>query len=190
MTAKKGKKKEKEKEPKAEKENLEELRKKAGERDEYFDLMLRARADLENFSKRMEKERGRWKETTLRNFVSDMLPALDALHAAVCHPEEADASSLLNGIRLMEKQLVEVFNINEIQIIEPAPGDEFDPAFHEAVMTEPSDEFEPGHVIEALRRGFTASGTLVRATQVKVAAQKAEETEEDSKEEEAGQNGN
>ncbi len=35
-----------------------------------------------------------------------MLPALDALHAAVRHPEEADTSSLLDGIRLMEKQLV------------------------------------------------------------------------------------
>ncbi len=187
MTAKKAKKK---KEHKIEKEDLDTLRKKAAEKDEYFDLMLRARADLENFLKRMEKERTRWKETTLRNFVSDMLPALDALHAAVCHPEEADTPSLLDGIRLMEKQLVEVFNTNEIEIIEPVPGDEFDPALHEAIMIEPSDEFEPGHVIEALRRGFTASETLVRAAQVKVAAQKAEETGEDPKEEEAGRDEN
>ncbi len=178
MTAKKTKKK-KDKETKAAKEDLEELRKKAGERDEYFDLLLRARADLENFSKRVEKERARWKETTIRNFVADMLPALDALHAAVRHPEEADTSSLLDGIRLMEKLLVEIFNSNEIEIIEPAPGDEFDPALHEAIMTEPSDEFEPDHVVEALRRGFTASGTLVRAAQVKVAAQKTEVKEEE-----------
>ncbi len=189
MTAKKAKKK-KEKELKIKKEDLEGLQKRAEERDEYFDLLLRARADLENFSKRMEKERSRWKETTLRNLVKDMLPALDALHAAVCHPEEADTSSLLDGIRLMEKQLVEVFNTNEIKIIEPEPGVEFDPAFHEAVMTEPSDEFPPGHVIEALRRGFTASGTLVRAAQVKVVAQKTEETEEDPKGKEAGQDEN
>ncbi len=190
MTAKKSKKK-KEKELKIKKEDLEDLQKRAGERDEYFDLMLRARADLENFSKRMEKERTRWKETTLRNFVADMLPALDALHAAVCHPEEADTSSLLDGIRLMEKQLVEIFNTNEIKIIEPAPGDEFDPALHEAVMTEPSDELEPGHVIEALRRGFTASATLVRAAQVKVAAQKAEEKiEGEPRKEEADQGEN
>ena len=184
MTSKKPKKK-KDKETKPAKEDIEELQKKAEERDEYFDLLLRARADLDNFSKRTEKERARWKETTLRNFVADMLPALDALHAAVCHPEEADTASLLDGIRLMEKQLVEVFNSNEIEIVEPAQGAEFDPAFHEAVMTEPSDEFDPGHIIETLRRGFTASGILVRAAQVKVAAQKAEETKEDPEEEKA-----
>ncbi len=182
MTAKKTKKK-KEKEPKPQKEDLEDLRKRASERDEYFDLMLRARADLENFSKRMEKEKIRGKETTIRNFVADMLPALDALHVAVRHPEEADTSSLLDGIRIMEKQLVEVFNSNEIEIIEPTPGEEFDPALHEAVMIEPSDEFEPNHIVESLRRGFTTSGILVRAAQVKVAAQKVEVEEEEKDEE-------
>lgn len=183
MTAKKSRKK-KTKEPKVKvleaaeptgEEGIEDLRRRAGERDEYFDMMLRARADLENFSKRMDKERGRWKETAVREFVSDMLPALDALHAAVGHPEETKAASLLDGIRLMEKQLVEVFKTNGIEIVEPVPGDAFDPAFHEAVLVEPSEELEPGHIIEPLRRGFTASGTLVRAAQVKVAAEKSEE---------------
>ena len=144
--------------------------------------MLRARADLENLSKRMAKERVRGKEVTIRNFVADMLPALDVLHVAVRHPEEADTASLLDGIRLMEKQLIEIFSSNDIEIIEPTPGEEFDPALHEAVMIEPSDKFEPNHVAESLRRGFTASGTLVRAAQVKVVAQKVEVEEEEKDE--------
>lgn len=156
-------------------EDMEDLRKRAGERDEYYDLMLRARADLENFSKRMDKEKIRWKETSLRNFVSDMLPALDALHVAISHTEETEASSILDGVRLMEKEISKVFHQNGIDIVEPNPGDVFDPALHEAVMSDVTDEFEPGHVTAVLRRGFSASGILVRAAQVKVAAQKSEE---------------
>ncbi len=49
-------------------------------------------------------------------------------------------------------------------------------------MTEPSDEFEPGHVTEVLRRGFSASGILVRAAQVKVAARNSEEQVEEESE--------
>ncbi len=192
MTRKKKKKHQKEKEqstpepkPAAEEteapleEDLEDLRKRAGERDEYYDTMLRARADLDNLNKRMIKERGRIKEAALREFLSDMMPALDALHVAVCHPEEADPTSLLDGIRLMEKQLADTFSRNGIEIVEPAPGDVFDPALHEAVLMEPSDEFDEGHVIESLRRGFLASGILVRPAQVKVAAGEKEEDNEE-----------
>ncbi len=191
MTRKKKKKHQKEKEQSPsgqesaeaeapQEEDLEDLRKRALERDEYYDTMLRARADLDNLNKRMVKERGRIKEAALREFLSDMMPALDALHVAVCHPEEVDPTSLLDGVRLMEKQLADTFSRNGIEIVEPEPGDVFDPALHEAVLMEPSDEFDEGHIIESLRRGFSASGILVRAAQVKVAAgEKEEENEEE-----------
>jgi molecular chaperone GrpE len=158
-----------------EEEVPEELEKRAGERDEYYNLMLRARADLENFTKRTEKEKARWKDVTLRDFVADLLPVLDSLHAAALHPEDTDAGSILDGIKMMDRQLSEAFEKHAIRVIEPEIGEEFDPAVHEAMMMEPSDECDPGHITAVLRRGFVVSDTLVRAAQVKVAGEKAEE---------------
>jgi molecular chaperone GrpE len=188
MRRKKKKKAEEQESPK-DAEDIEDLRKRAAERDEYYDLLLRARADLENFTKRTEKEKARWREGTLKDFISDLLPVLDALHAAALHPEDTDAASVLDGINLMDKQLAEAFGTNGVSIIEPEIGDEFDPAFHEAMMMEPSDEFEPGRIMAVLRRGFVVSDTLVRAAQVKVAAGTSEEDsveEEGPRPEEAG----
>lgn len=169
MTAKKKKEHKKEEvKPEQKSEDLDDLRKKAGERDEYYDLMLRAHAELDNFSKRTEKDKARWKDNTLRDFIMDMIPALDALHVAISHPEDVEASALLDGIRLMEKQLAEVFGKNGVEMIEPTPGDEFDPAHHEAMTARESEEYEPGHIVEIMRRGFSISGTLIRAAQVVV----------------------
>ena len=67
------------------------------------------------------------------------------------------------------------FGRNGITVIEPAPGDPFDPALHEAMMTERAEGIEPGHIAALLRRGFSASDTLIRAAQVKVAADITEE---------------
>jgi molecular chaperone GrpE len=150
--------------------------------DDYYNLMLRARADLENFTKRTEKEKARWKETALKDFVADLLPVLDSLHAAALHPEDTDAGSVLDGIKMMDRQFAEAFAKHRISIIEPEMGDEFDPAVHEAMMVEPSEDCEPGHITAVLRRGFVVSDTLVRAAQVKVAGETAEEEVEEGKE--------
>ncbi len=164
----------------------EELQTRADERDEYYNMMLRARADLENFTKRTEKEKARWREAALKDFVADLLPVLDSLHAAALHPEDAGTGSVRDGIEMMDRQIAEAFEKHRISIIEPELGDEFDPAVHEAMMMEPSDDCEPGCITAVLRRGFVVSDTLVRAAQVKVAGEKAEEETEEGKEPAAG----
>lgn len=49
-------------------------------------------------------------------------------------------------------------------------GDMFDPAYMEAVATQPSDGENTGRVVEVLRAGYRTEGVVLRAAQVVVAA--------------------
>ncbi len=164
-------------------DEMEDLRKKAQERDEFYDLLLRARADLENMVKRMEREKERWKELILRDLVEKLLPALDALHAAASHPEESERTSLIEGIRMMDRQIIDCLRKSGVSTMEPEPGENFDPALHEALISEPSQEFEAGTIIEVLRRGFRTENTVIRPAQVKVSAGTQKQEEEAAGEE-------
>ena len=52
----------------------------------------------------------------------------------------------------------------------PAPGDAFNPEWHEAIATESREGIEPGCVVSLMSRGYVADGKLIRAARVAVAA--------------------
>ena len=66
------------------------------------------------------------------------------------------------------KQFQTVLEKNGIEEIS-AEGEEFDPIFHHAVMTEDTEDFESGHVSAVLKKGYMLNGKVIRAAMVKVA---------------------
>lgn len=152
----------------------EELAKAKIEHQSLRDLLLRRQAEFENFRKRMERERAETYQRVLGEIVNQLLPVIDNLRRALEAERSAAAQEseefrhFLAGVELISKQLdgiLENFGIKPVAAV----GQPFDPHFHEAVATEPTDEVEPNTVVEELVRGYLLGDKLLRPAMVKVA---------------------
>ena len=106
-------------------------------------------------------------------FARELLNVADNLERALSHLpekklEDLQVNALATGVNLTAKQLTSTFNKFGIAKIDAA-GKEFDPAFHEAVMTCDKDGVESGHIVEVLQSGYTLNGKLLRPARVSVA---------------------
>jgi molecular chaperone GrpE len=112
------------------------------QRDEYYDLLLRTRAEFDNYRKRIDRERQ--------------------------ESAAADAEGYRKGVELIHRQLLDLLRRRGVQPID-ALGADFDPHVHQAVTYEPAPDRREGEVIEELRRGYMLGDRLLRPSMVKVA---------------------
>ena len=133
------------------------------ERDEYLDSMRRMKAELENSRKRQEKERIRLVQLASERLVRELLPVLDNLERAL--EVEGDVRE---GVRATHEQLLAALEREGLTPV-ASDGESFDPAVHEAVMGQPSDEHEEDTVIMTLERGYVLNGKPIRPAKVIVA---------------------
>jgi molecular chaperone GrpE len=144
---------------------------------EAQDALARRQADFENYRKRVERERGDTHNRIVADVARKLLPVMDNLGRALEAERTAETQEskefrhFLHGIELISKQLNEVLDSFGIKPI-AAVGERFDPHVHEAVVTEPSDKYEPDTVTEELTRGYRIGDRLLRPAMVKVAARK------------------
>src|ERR1035438_3431891 len=151
-------------------EELQDLKARATKADENWDKNLRAVADLDNYRKRVAREKEELARFTSERVVAALLPALDNLERAIeaAQAHGAENSSLLEGLTQVYNQfrrtLVE-FGLLEIIA---GVGQPFDPNLHEAVSQVDSAAHEEGHVIEQLQRGYKLADRLLRPARVVV----------------------
>jgi molecular chaperone GrpE len=151
-------------------EELADLKKKAGERDQYLDLAQRTRAEFENFQKRNRNERDLERKFAYTPLVRDLLPVLDNLERALNASKEAgETGSLAQGVAMVQSQFLDLLKRNGIVRIE-AQGKPFDPNEHEAVMQKPSPEHAPNTVVQVLENGFMIHDRVLRPAKVIVSA--------------------
>lgn len=135
---------------------------------------LRAVADLDNYRKRVAKEREELVQATSERLLKELLEVKDHLELAISHSkgaQAADVKTLSEGVQLTLKQLVNFlkkFGVEEIKAL----GEAFDPAFHEAIHQEESLEYKPGSVVHVYQKGYLLKGRLLRAARVTVASEK------------------
>ena len=152
-----------------------ELKRLQAELAEAKDAAARRQADFENYRKRIERDRGETHNRIVGDVARKLLPVLDNLTRAldaersVQNRESKEFRHFLHGIELISKQLNDVLESFGITPID-AVGQRFDPHFHEAVVTEASDKYEPDTVIEEIARGYKLGDRLLRPSMVKVAA--------------------
>lgn len=131
---------------------------------------LRITADFENFRKRTRKEQEELDERSKCNTILELLPVIDNFERARTQlkAEGEEAIAIHKSYQGIYKQLVEC--LKRVGVVPMrAKGKEFDPMLHEAVMREPSSEFEDGFVIEELQRGYLLGERVLRHAMVKVA---------------------
>ena len=143
------------------------------QRDEYYDQLLRTKAEFDNYRKRTDRERRNLIEHAASELLDDLLPIVDDLERALATQVDNSESTgtteaYRRGVEIIHKQLMELMTKRGVSPIE-ALGTDFDPTLHQAVTHEPSDTHRDGEIIEELRRGYTLGDRLLRASMVKVA---------------------
>ena len=151
---------------------------------ETEDKLLRSLAEIENQRRRFEKEIKDAFEFGSFNFAKESLSILDNLQRAKDAikndpqlKENKDLDKFLENIDIIEKDLVSIFEKNNIKKIE-AKGKKFDPNIHQA-MTEIEDEkSEVGSVVQEIQSGYMLGERLLRPALVGVAKKKNSKNEE------------
>lgn len=141
------------------------------ERDEYYELLLRTRAEFDNYRKRIERDRLEQAENAAADLLRDVLPIVDDLERALAASAEAREAppAYREGVELIHRRLLDILRQRGARPIE-AVGAMFDPHLHQAVAHEPAPGRREGEIIEEYRRGYMLGDRLLRPSMVKVAA--------------------
>lgn len=152
------------------------------ERDQLKDQILRARAEFDNYRKRMARQAEQIRKTAAERLLLALLPVVDNLERALDHAEGA-ATGLGEGVQMVLRQLSEVLSQQGVDPI-PAMGEPFDPNVHEAVMRTHSEQYAEGLVAQEFQRGYRIGDYVLRPSKVVVSAgppeAAAEETVQES----------
>ena len=166
---------------KVEKEVVEEDEEEEDEEEEYNDLevkvkelkdqLMRTLADGENLRKRTLKEVEQAKKYSHISFVRDLVSSVDNLKRALDSiPEDKSNLSepiknLILGLEIVEKEIVTTLEKNNIKQISPL-GEKFDYNFHQAMFEIPTNDCDPGLVVEVSQNGYLLYDRLVRPAMV------------------------
>lgn len=134
--------------------------------DSLEESLLRAKAETQNIQRRAATERNdaiRYANADLMRTLIPVLEDFDRTFAAAGSEDKA----ILEGTRLVHANLVKALRDFGLEPIEAA-GEPFDPAIHEALMHQPSDEVPPGSVIEQVTRGYRLRDRVLRPARVVV----------------------
>ena len=138
------------------------------EKDELNDKMLRMAAELENFKKRIEREKQNAIKFAEEALLKELLPTIDNLERALAMEQtNEDAIKLHEGVELTLKGLmstVEKYGLSPIDSV----GQPFDPNVHEALTMEASDEIPAQSIITEFEKGYYYKDKLLRAAKVVV----------------------
>ena len=150
---------------------------------------VRIAADFDNFRKRQSRDQDDLKIQLVSKALTAILPIVDNFERArqQLKPESEEAQTLHRSYQGLYKQLVEVLKQQGVAPMRVV-GQQFDPNLHEAVLREPSDEFNEDIITEELQRGYHLEGKVLRHALVKVSMgpgqQNSQEPEEKDKVEE------
>ena len=144
-----------------------------GELERERELRIRALADLDNYRKRVERERGAAERSGKRDIILALLDVMDDFDRALEHVDQSP-DAVVEGLRAIYKRLADTLKAQGITPIESV-GRQFNPMIHEAVgaIEAGADKagiaLEPGAVVDETRRGYLWDGEVLRPARVHVA---------------------
>lgn len=136
-------------------------------KDEH-EKMLRAVADLENYKKRVAKEKEELTRFGVEKLMKDFLPVVDNFDRALEHAaKSADYESLKSGVTMIRKLFEDALGKHGVKGFSSV-GKAFDPNFHEAMGHQETGELPPNHVSMEMVRGFLMHDRLIRPALVMI----------------------
>lgn len=129
---------------------------------------LKEKANLENVKKRLEKERTIERKYSAMNFARKLVSPLDTFELALAQNTEDDATkTFIQGFKMIQDQIKKALEDEGVSEID-ALNEEYDPNFHQAIMTEKQDGIEANKIIEVLQKGYMFKDRVIRPAIVKI----------------------
>ena len=135
--------------------------------------VLYAQAETQNVRRRLEKDAQDARAYAATGFARDMLSVMDnmqrALEAIPAEVKDEEKwKGLINGIEATGRELQSVFEKNGIKRV-ASVGLPLDPNQHQAMVEIPTDEHEPGTIVQEMQAGYVIKDRLLRPAFVGVA---------------------
>ena len=140
------------------------------------DTFLREKAELENFKKRLTKEKDDFVQFANERLLQELIQIEDNLERALEVPN-ATLESLKEGVEMIQKQFSTFLKNQKVEPIE-AIGKAFDPTLQEVLNQQESEEHEENTVIEEYSKGYTLNGRILRPAKVVISKKPAEKKED------------
>lgn len=135
---------------------------------ELEDKNIRVTAEMVNSLRRKEEENNRLMKYASESLILDILSTIDNFERALSvKSDNADIENYQKGFDMIYQNLVNTLNKYEVKEIE-CLGLEFDPTYHQAVMTDHIDGKKENEIIEVLQKGYTYKDKVIRPAMVKV----------------------
>ena len=143
------------------------------------DTYLRKQADMDNYRKRIIREKEEAVSYANRQLLLDIVGIIDDFDRAIQSSESAkDFTSFHDGIVMIKKQFSDMLERKWQVSGFGEEGEEFDPEKHEALMVGESAESASQVVLQVLQRGYLLKSSVLRAAKVKVSLPASAEKEE------------
>ena len=125
-------------------------------------------ADMEKLKKRLQNEHANTMKFMMQSFIEELLPVVDNFERSLAVENPSDEiKNFLKGYEMIYNQLMQVLQSQGVEVIK-TEGEEFDPNFHQAVMTVKDDNFKSNMIVEELQKGYKLKDRVIRASLVKV----------------------
>lgn len=131
-------------------------------------------AEMDNYRKRMEREKENLLKYGNERVLSDLLEVVDNFDRTIGMlkgDQDQKVKNLVVGLEMIEKQFLDTMGKHGLTPIQSI-GKEFDPNFHEAVAQEYAEGKKPHEVIKEFQKGYTLNGRVMRASKVVVSSDK------------------
>jgi len=138
---------------------------------QYYDELLRAKAEVENVRRRAQEDVSKARKFGTESFAESLVPVRDSLEAALDASDQT-TESWREGVEVTLRQLTAAFERNLLKEVAPEPGEKFDPNVHQAISSVPSG-FAEGCVVERLQKGYTIAERVLRPALVIVSSGQA-----------------
>ena len=135
---------------------------------ELEDKNIRVTAEMVNSLRRKEEENNRLLKYSSESLILDLLTTIDNFERAFSvTSDNADVQNYQKGFNMIHDNLINTLNKYEVKEID-AIGQEFDPAYHQAVMTDHVDGKKENEILEVMQKGYTYKDKVIRPAMVKV----------------------
>ncbi len=147
----------------------------SAERDDAEGRYRRVLADFSNYQKRAIANEEEARKRGMTNVLESVIASLDHFEQALAHDVgKTDAATFAQGLRMIHNELIRAIASHGAGVIEPGPGDEFDPQKHLAVARRAAEGVAPGHIVELFQTGYTLGDRVLRPAKVVVAPSESE----------------
>lgn len=137
------------------------------ERDDNYNHFVRAMADLENYRRRVVREKDELRQFGTRDLIEAIIPVFEGLSLAIKSASTAtDPQVIAQGVTMVLDQFRTVLASKGLTEINPAAGDAFDPHQHESIASSPSSEVPEEKILQVIRTGFSLNGRIIRPATV------------------------